>query len=366
MSRPVQGETLFVYLSASSIVVSSVVVREEKGIQLLVFFVSRILRDVETRYPPMEKLAFALVITAQKLRPYFQAHPIWVLTKEPLKRVIGKFEVSGRLLNWVVEISEFDITFAQRTAMKAQVLSDFVVEIPALPSDAQHVDRDSWIVYVDGASFVKGIGVTMVSPTGEVLNYALQLLFFTSNNTAEYEAMLAGLRLAKWVGAKWVDAKRVLLYSDFQLAVNKILGVYEVRDQKLEKYLEELQRLCGEFEHIEILHVPRDRNRKDDVLSKLTVEGNLDKDRPIILLEMQKPSIDVEYSEQLLVEEANEWYMPVWDFLTRGNLPTDSTEAARIRRWSARFTITEGSLYKRGFSYPWLKCIRKLQARGII
>jgi hypothetical protein len=110
---------LSVYLSDSDVAVSSVLVREEKGIQLPVYFVSRILQDAKTRYPPMEKLAFSLVIIARKLRPYFQTHPIRVLTKELLKRVLRKIEVSGRLLNWVVELSEFDITFAQRTAMKA-------------------------------------------------------------------------------------------------------------------------------------------------------------------------------------------------------------------------------------------------------
>jgi ribonuclease HI len=242
-------------------------------------------------------------------------------------------------------------------------LADFVVETLTSIPNIQDTEQERRVVYVDGASSIKGadIGVTMVSPKGDFLNYALQLLFTTSNNTAKYEAMLAGLRLAKGV-----SARRVLLYIDSQLAVNQIFRLYEVRYQKLEKYLEELQRLSDEFEHIEILHVSRGRNRKADALSKLAAEGNLDKDKPITVLEMQSPSVDVEFLEQLLVEEAGEWYMPIWDFLTRGSLPNDPVEAARIRRWSAHFMIKKDCLYKRGISRPWLKCIGKTQSQGIL
>jgi ribonuclease HI len=150
--------------------------------------------------------------------------------------------------------------------MKAQVLADFLVEINTSTPNIQGIKQERWVVYVDGASSVKGadIGVTMVSPKGDVLNYALQLLLTTSNNTAKYEAMLAGLRLAKVVGAR-----QVLLYNDSQLAVNQISRLYEVRDQKLEKYLEELPRLSNEFEHIEILHITRGLNRKDKPITVL-------------------------------------------------------------------------------------------------
>jgi ribonuclease HI len=85
-------------------------------------------------------------------------------------------------------------------------------------------------VYVDGATSYKGsgIGITMIGPQGEAINYAPQLLFMASNNIAEYEALLAGLRFAKGVGAQ-----RVVVYSDSQLAVNQISGVYEAKDEKI-------------------------------------------------------------------------------------------------------------------------------------
>jgi ribonuclease HI len=85
-----------------------------------------------------------------------------------------------------------------------------------------------------------------------------------SNNIAEYEALLIGLHFAKGVGAR-----RVVVYSDSQLAVNQISGVYEAKDVKIKKYLEELQRMCTEFDKADILHILKTQNQKVDALSKL-------------------------------------------------------------------------------------------------
>ena len=76
----------------------------------------------------MEKLAFSLVPAARKLRPYFQAHVINVLTDHSLKKAMNKLEVIGWLIQWVVELSEFDVRYRPREIIKAQVLADFVVE----------------------------------------------------------------------------------------------------------------------------------------------------------------------------------------------------------------------------------------------
>ena len=103
------GEELYLYLVVSQATVSAALVREEDGSQRLVYFTSRVLRGVEKRYPQMEKLAFALITTVRKLKPYFQAHTIVVLTDKPLKKAMSSPEVTGRMALWVVELSEFDI-----------------------------------------------------------------------------------------------------------------------------------------------------------------------------------------------------------------------------------------------------------------
>ncbi|KAK1561191.1 hypothetical protein Q3G72_035306 [Acer saccharum] len=72
--------------------------------------------EAETRYPDMEKLALSLIVASRKLRPYFQSHPIVVLTNQPLRQVLQKPELAGRLTKWAMEISEFDIQFRPRTS----------------------------------------------------------------------------------------------------------------------------------------------------------------------------------------------------------------------------------------------------------
>ena len=105
------GEELYLYLAISQAAVSAALVRKEDGSQKLVYFTSRALRGAKGRYPQMEKLAFALIIAARKLKPYFQAHTIVVLTDKPLRKAISSPEATGRIALWAVKLSEFDIQY---------------------------------------------------------------------------------------------------------------------------------------------------------------------------------------------------------------------------------------------------------------
>ena len=92
------------------------------------YYASRALRDAEERYPSMEKLAFALVTAARKLKPYFQAHTVIVLTDKPLQQAMSNPEAASRLALWATELSEFDIQYRPRTVIKGQVVADFIAE----------------------------------------------------------------------------------------------------------------------------------------------------------------------------------------------------------------------------------------------
>ncbi|CAL9010719.1 unnamed protein product, partial [Prunus brigantina] len=98
LSTPLPGETLIIYLSVSTSALSSVLIRRPNGIELPIFYISHALQDAEQRYPQLEQLAYALVLSARRLRPYFQAHSINVLTNQPLRQVLQKPETSGRLI----------------------------------------------------------------------------------------------------------------------------------------------------------------------------------------------------------------------------------------------------------------------------
>ena len=93
-----------------------------------IYYVSRALADVETRYSKMELMALALRSAAHKLRPYFQAHPMVVLTDQPLHNILHKPDLTGRMLQWAIELSEYRIGFQPRLSMKGQVMDGFVLE----------------------------------------------------------------------------------------------------------------------------------------------------------------------------------------------------------------------------------------------
>ncbi|KAJ1698478.1 hypothetical protein LUZ63_006990 [Rhynchospora breviuscula] len=247
ISRPVSGEVLYLYVAASDIAVSGVLIRVEEGKQKPVYFVSRVLRDAEIRYPPVEKAAFAVMIASRKLKPYFQTHPIKMLTDLPFQRILGQLDVAGRLLKWAVELSEYDVSFEPRTAYKGQVLADFVVESTARPPGPP--EEAIWKVFVDGASFEKGsgVGVEIKGPKGEKFHYAIHLTFEVSNNVAEYEALLVGMRLIEAIGAK-----RVRFYMDSQLVVNQIKGEYATLNERLALYLEKVKAVMATFEAISV------------------------------------------------------------------------------------------------------------------
>ena len=125
---PLEGEPLLVYLAATPNVVSAVLVAEREGSQRPIYYVNEILHEPKERYPEVQKLIYALLMSFRKLRHYFQSHKITVPSSFPLGNILHNQEVTGRITKWAVELGEFDIHLTTRTAIKSQVLADFVAE----------------------------------------------------------------------------------------------------------------------------------------------------------------------------------------------------------------------------------------------
>ncbi|XP_077232544.1 uncharacterized protein LOC143869870 [Tasmannia lanceolata] len=248
-------------------------------------------------------------MAARKLRPYFQAHTIKVLTDQPLRQVLHRSDTSGRLVKWAVELSKFDIQYLPRPAIKAQVLVDFIaectipqqsitseaVEIPVVeeittpgglvgveaatpvrtesatvPAEQDVSSEALWEEYVDGSSSKSscGDGLILTGPENFILDYALRFGFLASNNEAEYEALNAGMNLAVQT-----RTQRLRAYCDSQLVANQIQGLYEAGDERMIKYLAKVRLLASKFKCFEVIRIPRTENTKADVLSKLAPSG---------------------------------------------------------------------------------------------
>ncbi|CAL2253630.1 unnamed protein product [Prunus armeniaca] len=194
LSKPLPGEVLLLYLSVSSTAVSSVLIRKPEKAELLIFYVSKALHNVELRYPSLEQLALALVVSARQLRPYFQAHEITVLTNQPLR--------SSQ--NLPKAIADFISELTPSAPSEPSSPNAVILEPEKLNAERFDPSIPVWILHVDGSANQQGCGAGLVltTPDRGRVEYALRFNFRTSNNEAEYEALLAGLRLAKSMSAK--------------------------------------------------------------------------------------------------------------------------------------------------------------------
>nr|GEW96214.1 reverse transcriptase domain-containing protein [Tanacetum cinerariifolium] len=140
----------------------------------------------------------------KRLRRYFQAHPIAVITDQPIKQIMSRPDVAGRLQKWSVMLGEHNITYRPRTSMKGQVLADFLANFPdeSQPDASLETQQEPWTLFTDESSCVDGsnAGLILTSPEGTEFTYALRFQFAASNNEAEYEALIAGLQIATQMG----------------------------------------------------------------------------------------------------------------------------------------------------------------------
>ncbi|GJZ78693.1 reverse transcriptase domain-containing protein [Tanacetum coccineum] len=218
LTAPKEKEELIIYLTAAKESISAVLMTEKDGKQVPIYFVSRALQGPEINYTPMEKLKLALILSNPK--------------------------VTGRLLKWSFELEEHDIHYRPRTSVKGQILADFIVERPEDdPSDTPIEDEeelpDPWILFTDGSSCIdgSGAGLILTNPEGMEFTYALRFRFDATNNEAEYEALIAGLRIVEHMGLKNLQAN-----VDSRLVANQVNRTYIAKEQGMIKYLKKVQR----------------------------------------------------------------------------------------------------------------------------
>ena len=180
----------------------------------------------------------------------------------------------------------------------------------------------------------------------------LRFGFQASNNEAEYEVVIVGLNLAHTM-----EADQLEVSSDSQLVVKQIEDSYEARGEKMILYLKKVQELLKKFVQVQVKHVPRAENSRVNALAKLSTASLEDLGSQILVEHLLEPLVNIDNEEVSPVMFEPSWMDPVWDYLVDGTLPNDSNEASNLRARSARFTIHRGTLYKRGFSTPILKCI---------
>ena len=168
----------------------------KKVVQRPVYFVSSVLQGARARYSGVQKLIFGLVMASRKLRHYFQAHEIMVVTCFPLQRILRNPEATDIIVEWALELSSFGLKFESTSTIRSRALAEFVAEwTPTLDEEVTETalpDKESpqeWIMYFDGAFSLQGVGADMllVALSWEHLKYVVQMHFAreeATNNTS--------------------------------------------------------------------------------------------------------------------------------------------------------------------------------------
>ncbi|XP_071713650.1 uncharacterized protein [Rutidosis leptorrhynchoides] len=201
----------------------------------------------------------------------------------------------------------------------------------------------------------------LINPEGQEFTYALRFKFSTTNNEAEYEALLAGLRIAKVMKIEHLQA-----FVDSQLVANQVLGIFEARQSIIQLYLSKVRELVESFRSFTIGHVRRSQNKKADALSKLASITFAHPAKEALVEVLEKRSIEAQEVHDLIIEEENTWMKPLREYLELEILPEDKKEARKIRIKAPSYKIMNGALYRKSFLTPWLRCVGPNQASMII
>lgn len=236
MRRLDYGCELQLFLAVGEEAISAALVQETPEFRPI-YFVSRSLKEAETRYQRLEKVVLALLNATQRLRPYLQGNQVVVRTDYPISKILRKPDLAGRMIGWWVELSEFGLRYEPRGSVKGQHLADFVAELP-------RGDQTShpWTLFVDGSSGHQGggAGIVLEGPDDIVVEQTLIFRFKVSNNQAEYEALIAGLELARDLGLEFLQCK-----TDSQLVEGHMNETFQVKDEQLLQYFHKATQLIA-------------------------------------------------------------------------------------------------------------------------
>uniref|UniRef100_A0A2N9HJX7 RNA-directed DNA polymerase n=1 Tax=Fagus sylvatica TaxID=28930 RepID=A0A2N9HJX7_FAGSY len=346
---PTPGRPLILYLTVQEASMGCMLGQQDETgkKEQAIYYLSKKFTEPETRYLLVEKTCCALAWASKKLRQYMLYYTTWLVSRmDPIKYIFEKPALTGKIARWQVLLSEFDILFVARKAIKGQAIADYLADYPSeqlelmdseFPDeDVMTVDEDNhgrWKLYFDGAANAvgSGIGAVLVSPKGQQTPIAVKLGFDCTNNMTEYEACIVGLQAALEFGAYELE-----VFGDSLLIVSQTNGEWQARDPKLIPYQRYISRLVPKFKYVTFTYTPRAHNHFADALATLAsliklVEG--DDVRPLRIETRDIPAYCVCIEECMNVEaeiDNKPWYYDIKRFIQDREYP--STGEPKMRR----------------------------------
>jgi hypothetical protein len=244
---------LLLYIAASPYAVSAALVQEQdrEGTtrQCPVYYVSEVLTASKCNMTELEKISYAVVMASRKLHHYFEAFKVRVTSDRGLGELFINPEASVRIAKWAAELSGYHITFEPRTTIKSQVLADFIVDWTEPTRHQEEPPKKVWTIHCDDTWCHAGAGVAAIitSPIGVKHRYTTHLSFALesdrcTNNIAEYEAVILGLRKLRALGVTTCIVK-----TDSKVVAGQVKKEYSAKVPALMQYLTTVRSLEKQF-----------------------------------------------------------------------------------------------------------------------
>ena len=180
-----------------------------------------------------------------------------------IKHMLSMPILNGRIGKWILSLSEFDLRYESAKAVKGQDIADFITH--HRDGEVTLLELTPWALFFDGSTCKQGggAGIVLISPQGISFEYAIPIKPISTNNQAEYEAVLKGIQLLHEVKAESIE-----IFGDSQLMINQLLSLYECKDDVLKRYYVECRELLNYFSSMIIKHIPRNENQEANRLAQ--------------------------------------------------------------------------------------------------
>ncbi|XP_019073411.2 uncharacterized protein LOC100853222 [Vitis vinifera] len=381
---PTPGRPLLLYLSVSDMALGCMLAQlDDLGKERAIYYLSKRMFEYEYKYIMIERLCLAVVWATRRLRHYMTEYFVLLVSRlDPLRYLFDRPVLTGRLMRWLVLLTEFDIHYVTQKSVKGSIVADHLASLPI--SDDRSVDDDfpdeqivsmtsitGWRLYFDGAANQSGfgIGILLISPQGDHIPRSVQLAFSDhhrlTNNIEKYEACITGLETALDLGIRQLE-----IHEDSNLVIKQTQGIWRTRDEKLKPYHAYLNLLIDRFDVLRYIHLPRAENQFSDALATLAslimIPPGVNV-RPLLIETRSAPAYYCLIGE---IEDQIElpWYHDIYQFMSCGTYPESASVKDRraLRQLATRFVVCEDALYRRSPDGLLLLCLDRTSADRVM
>jgi len=185
---PIWNKSMKLYISASDSTIGSMLAQQdENGIEIVIYYLSRVLNDVETRYSPVEKLCLCLYFSCSKLKQYIKPVVVYVYSHfDVIKHMLSKPILHSRVGKWALALSEYSLTYQPLKSVKGQIVVDFIVDHTLVEATQSYEKNQTWTLYFGDYSHKNGtgVGIFMISPLNVPTKFKYKINGICSNNEA--------------------------------------------------------------------------------------------------------------------------------------------------------------------------------------